>query len=260
MSNEQLWDEKHLLEEMERIVKEATAQGVILRGLGAAAIRKHSHGFAQQCKILARPLTDLDFMTYSKQERRALEVLKSCGYQQDRSRTYMRNLLGRSVLEDPNRKLILDLFFDKLSYNHILDLHGRLERDSLTIPLADILLEKTQIVQINEKDVKDMILLLREHPVGQGDNEMISASRICDVLSNDWGFYYTVTTNLDKISQYAKALDGLEEPDRVDVLSKIAQIRATIESSPKSLGWRVRAKVGSKKKWYADVEELYAGH
>jgi hypothetical protein len=255
-----LWDESHLLEEMERIVKNATADGVILRGLGAAAIRKHSHGFAQKCKVLARPLTDLDFMTYSKRERRALEVLKNCGYHQDRGRTYMRNLLGRSVLEDPTRKLIVDLFFDKLSYNHILDLHGRLEQDPLTIPLADILLEKTQIVQINEKDVKDMILLLREHPVGQEDNEMISSSRICEVLSNDWGFYYTVTANLDKISQYANGLNDLEEPDKVDVLSKITQIKTAIESSPKSLGWRMRARVGPKKKWYADVEELYAGH
>jgi len=172
----------------------------------------------------------------------------------------MRNLLGRSVLEDPNRKLIVDLFFDKLSYNHVIDLHGRLEQDPLTIPLADILLEKTQIVQINEKDVKDMILLLREHPVGQGDNEVISVSRICDVLSNDWGFYYTVTTNLDRISQYANELTDLEESDKMDVLSKLTQIKTAIESSPKRLSWRMRARVGPKKKWYADVEELYAGH
>jgi hypothetical protein len=260
MSNEQLWDEKHLLEEMERIVNEATAQGVILRGLGAAAIRKHTHGFAQECKILARPLTDLDFITYSKQERRVLDVLKKCGYMQDRARAYMRNLLGRSVLEDPNRRLIVDLFFDKLSYNHILDLRGRLEQDQFTIPLADIVLEKTQIVQINEKDVKDMILLMREHQVGQGDNETINISRICDVLSNDWGFYYTVTTNLDKIAEYAKALNDLKDPDKQDVLAKITQIKTSIESTPKSMGWKMRARVGPKKKWYTDVEELYSGH
>jgi len=255
-----LWDEKHLLEEMERIVNAASVRGVTLRGLGAAAIRKHSHGFAQECKVLARPLTDLDFITYSKQERQTMEILKVCGYHQDRARAYMRNLIGRSVLEDPNRKLIVDLFFDKLSYNHVLDLHGRLEQDAVTIPLADILLEKTQIVQINEKDVKDMILLMREHPVGQLDSETINLSRICDVLSSDWGFYYTVTTNLDKIAEYAKSLEDLREPDRNDVISKIAQIRNAVELCPKNLGWRMRARVGSKKKWYADVEDLYDGH
>lgn len=254
------WDEEYLLEEMERTVKAATSRGVILRGLGAAAIRKHSHGFAQECKAVARRLTDLDFITYSKQERQIMEVLRNCGYHQDRARAYMRNLLGRAVLENPDTKLIVDLFFDKLSYNHILDLHGRLERDPLTIPLADILLEKMQIVQINEKDVKDSILLLREHTVGHGDGETISSDRICDVLSNDWGFYYTVTTNLDKVSQFAKGLDDLREPDRVDVRSKITQIRIAIDSSPKSLSWKMRSKVGPKKKWYEDVEELYAGH
>ncbi len=259
MGNE-LWDEGHLLDEMERVVKTATDQGVILRGLGAAAIRKHSHGFARECKILARPLTDLDFITYSKQERAIMELLNGCGYVQDHARSYMRNLVGRSVLEDPNRKLIIDLFFDKLSYNHTLDLRGRLEQDQFTIPLADITLEKTQIVQINEKDVKDMILLLREHQVGQGDEETINLPRICDVLSNEWGFYYTVTTNLDKIAEYAKTLSGLPEPDKEDVLSKIAHIKASVESSPKSFTWKMRATVGPKKKWYTDVEELYAGH
>jgi hypothetical protein len=259
MSNE-LWDEKHLLNEMERLVTKAAERGVTLRGLGAAAIRKHSHGFAEECKVLARSLTDLDFITYSKCERNLREVLESCGYRQDRAREYMRSLIGRSVWEDPNRKLIVDLFFDKLSYNHVLDLHGRLEQDAFTIPLADILLEKTQIVQINEKDVKDVILLLREHPVGQGDDDTINLNRLCDVLSGDWGFYYTVTTNLDKISQYAKSLDGLEEPDRTDVVSKIAQIRTAIDSSSKNLSWKMRAKIGTKKKWYADVEDLYSGH
>ena len=89
---------------------------------------------------------------------------------------------------------------------------------------------------------------------------MINVSRICDVLSNEWGFYYTVTANLDKISQYANGLTELEESDKMDVLSKITQIKTAIESSPKSLGWRMCARVGPKKKWYADVEELYAGH
>lgn len=259
LSNE-FWDEKHLLEEMKRIVQASTQRGVTLRGLGAVAIRIHSHGFAQECKVVARPLTDLDFITYSKQESRAMEVLKDCGYHQDRAREYMRNVLGRSILENPDTKLIVDLFFDRLSYNHTLDLRGRLEHDPMTMPLADIFLEKTQIVQINEKDVKDMILLLREHPAGQGDNETINVNRICDVLSTDWGFYYTVTSNLDRVSQYAKDLNGLEKPDRTDILSKIAQIQSAIESSPKSIGWRMRAKIGPKKKWYENVENLYAGH
>ena len=29
-----------------------------------------------------------------------------------------------------------------------------------------------------------------------------------------------------------------------------------IEKEPKSLGWKLRAKVGTKKQWYNDVEEV----
>jgi hypothetical protein len=76
-----------------------------------------------------------------------------------------------------------------------------------------------------------------------GDEEMVNIDRICKLLADDWGFCYTVTTNLRKISEYTKNLEGLQEGDRNDVLSKIDQLKNAIESSPKSLSWKMRAKV-----------------
>jgi hypothetical protein len=253
-------EEKLLLDEMKKMIDHATTRSAVLRGLGATAIRSHSHGFAEKCQIVRRPLTDLDFITYSKHERKVMDALNDLGYQQDRARAYVRAVSGRSILENLRTHLVVDLFFDKLTYNHTVELNGRLELDSLTIPLADLVLEKTQIVQINEKDVLDMILLLREHPLGSDDHEKVDVDRICSVLSQDWGFYYTVTNNLGKIADYAKSLEGLGEEDRNDVLSKVDQLRKAISASPKSFGWKMRAKVGPKKKWYQDVEELVAGH
>jgi hypothetical protein len=253
-------DEQLLLEELKKIVDITTKRGVLVRGLGATAIRRHSLGFAEKYPVLRRELTDLDLITYSRHEKRVIDVLNDCGYHQDRARAYLRKLSGRSTLENPNIHLVADLFFDKLSYNHVLSLKERLEKDPLTIPLADLFLEKMQIVQINEKDVKDVILLLRQHPLGSIDEETVNVERICRVLSEDWGFYYTVTTNLGKISEYAKNLEGLQEDDCNGILSKIDQLRNAIESSPKSLGWKMRARVGVTKKWYEDVEELYGGH
>jgi len=75
----------------------------------------------------------------------------------------------------------------------------RLEIDYPTISLADLLLEKMQIVKLNEKDILDTIVMLREHDVGEGDKETINSDRVSGLLSDDWGFYYTVTTNLGKI-------------------------------------------------------------
>ena len=253
-------DEQMLLGELKRIVDITTKQRVLVRGLGATAVRSHSLGFADKAPVLRRELTDVDLITYSKHEKRVIDALNDCGYHQDRARAYLRKLSGRSILENPNMHIVADLFFDKLSYNHVISLKERLEEDPLTIPVADLFLEKMQIVQINEKDVKDVILLLGQHPLGSIDEETVNVERICKVLSEDWGFYYTVTTNLNKISEYATSLQGLKEDDCSDVLSKIDQLRSAIESSPKSLGWKMRAKVGAGKKWYEDVEELYAGH
>jgi hypothetical protein len=47
-----------------------------------------------------------------------------------------------------------------------------------------------------------VIVLLLEHGIGTDreciDGECIDAEYIATNLQNDWGFYYTVTTNLDK--------------------------------------------------------------
>ncbi len=245
---------------MKTLVGQASAHDAVLRGIGAVAIRSHSLSFADKCPEIRRPFTDLDFMTYSKHEKRVMGALKECGYHQDNARAYIRGVTGRSMLENTEKKIVVDLFFDRLSYNHKIELNGRLEADPLTIPLADLFLEKTQIVQINEKDVKDTILMLGEHPLGKSDTETLNTDRICDILSNDWGFYYTVVNNLGKVADYANQLNGLNDGDKTEILSKIEQLRNLIENSPKSFSWKMRARVGPKKKWYADVEELVAGH
>ena len=77
------------------------------------------------------------------------------------------------------------------------------------------------------------------------------------MLSKDWGFYYTVTTNLKKTDRYVDKCEGLTDDDRKDIKSKIAELLDRIEKAPKSTGWKMRASIGAKKKWYRDVEEVH---
>ena len=126
--------------------------------------------------------------------------------------------------------------------------------DSPTITLADFLLEKMQIVQLNDKDKIDTVVLLREHEIGDVDKETINAQYISKLLAKDWGFYYTVTTNLGKIKEYAQS--SMTEEDSRDVAAKADQLVQRIENEPKTTGWKMRARVGPKKKWYKDVEEV----
>jgi hypothetical protein len=128
--------------------------------------------------------------------------------------------------------------------------------EKYTLPLAELLLEKMQIVQINEKDLIDTVMLLREHPVGDRDEETINAALIAKILGNDWGFWRTVTGNLkileDRLDQY----QALSAEDRQVVRTRIQQLQEMIEAAPKSLKWKARARIGEKMKWYKSVEEL----
>lgn len=250
-------DEKLLVAEAEKLIRGATDRGITMRLLGGLAIRIQCSNFAQS-PVVRREMNDLDMITYSKFERPAVDVFKDCGYPQNREEKYVRSLLGRRIFEHPETHIGVDLFFNKLSYCHVIDLRERLEEDPLTIPIVDLFLQKAQIVQINEKDVKDMILLFHEHPVRRGDNRSIEVDRICGLLGIDWGFYHTVTTNLDKTRHYLEQLDSSKAKDFQEVLSRIAFLRQEIESCQKSLGWQMRAKIGTRRQWYNDVEELYS--
>jgi hypothetical protein len=144
---------------------------------------------------------------------------------------------------------------------HTIDFRNRLEMDPRTISISDIMLEKLQIVKINEKDIKDVMILLREHEVGMRENETINTAYISKLFSNDWGFYYTATTNLKLIK--AKLNDSyrsiFREEDISDIADKIDKLLNAIENEPKSTSWKMRARTGPRKKWYQDVEEVHVG-
>jgi hypothetical protein len=139
---------------------------------------------------------------------------------------------------------------------HVIDYAGRLEVDSPTVPLAELLLQKLQIVQTNEKDIQDTIILLAEHDLGKGDKDVINGDYVAKVLANDWGFYYTVTANLVKIKEFLDKYDALSKSQKAVVNQRIDVLRERIEKEPKSFQWKMRAKVGPSVKYYNMVEEV----
>ena len=163
----------------------------------------------------------------------------------------------RMIWDHVSNGLHADVFFDVLEMNHDVPFEHRLDIDPMTISLADMLLEKMQIVEINEKDLIDTIMLLREHEIGNSDARSgIDLGYISDLLSSDWGFYYTVTTNLGKVKGRLPQLAELTVEDSTDVSDKVDKLLEGINNEPKTLSWKVRAKVGPKTKWYRPVEEV----
>jgi hypothetical protein len=149
-----------------------------------------------------------------------------------------------------------DVFLDELRFCHVVNFRKRLEIDYPTVSLTDMLLSKLQIVKINEKDIIDSIVLLREHEVGSKDKEMVNEDYMAKLFSQDWGFWRTATENLEKIKKFAQAYEKLTEEDKKDVVGKLEQLQACIEKQPKSMKWKMRDRIGDKKQWYEDVEEV----
>jgi len=138
---------------------------------------------------------------------------------------------------------------------HRIDWTKRLEVDKPTIPLADIVLEKLQIVEINPKDIKDLIILFLEHDVANEDNETINGKYVAELLSKDWGFWYTSTMNLNKLLTLMNEYIQLPEDESKLVKDRVNKLLTMIENQPKSMGWKMRSRVGTKQKWYMEVEE-----
>lgn len=230
-------------------------QHIILRLIGALAFRTHCTQFGYIQDALGRTFTDIDFASYRHFFKDITSLLTELGYQEDKMVTRLFSEV-RLLFHDPKFGRHIDIFFDKLEFSHVIPLKGRLEAEKLTLPLAELFLEKMQIAQINEKDLIDTIMLLREHPIGESDDEMINCQIVCSLCANDWGLWRTVTGNLGLLKQHLNNYSQLTDEDRQVVRQRIEEIEEKINAYPKTAKWKLRNRVGERVKWYKDVEEL----
>jgi hypothetical protein len=262
--------------EAEKLVEEAKKKGVILRILGGLGIAIHCKDHRDFALKLSRVGTgtnerqeysDIDLMSYASQREKVKAFFAETGYAKRRA-TLSSAASERQIYYHPNGWFSVDVFFDRLLVaNHPIDFRERLELDYPTVTVTDFLLEKVQIWEaFSAKDLKDCILLLKAHTVAEQEAEdCINAKCIAKLLSEDWGFWYTATTNLNKIRKFVTELDKLgaeaaldpqkiPQKDREETARKIGKILEAVDKEPKSFGWKMRAKMGTKKRWYNPVE------
>jgi hypothetical protein len=239
-----------------KLVEQAQARGIPLRLLGAAAIRLHCPAHQHLFDQAERPISDLDVMSYATHRKAVQSLLKENKYIGDE---HLIAIYGesRQIYQHPRvAGLKLDVFFDQLKFCHTVPFRGRLELDYPTITMTDALLEKMQIVKINAKDLKDTIILLLEHPPADHyETDKLDGAYLGRLLGADWGFYYTVTENLKKVIDFMRQKPFLEAGQMALVEENAKALLTTLEESPKTVKWKLRAKIGTKVKWYLDVEE-----
>lgn len=237
------------------MVEEARREGIVLRIVGALAFAHHCPRFRHLQDALGRTYTDIDFAAYGRDADPLRRLLAREGYRED-PQVYVDSEGGRLVAENPRNGLHLDVFFDRLEFCHTIPWAGRLERDDPTIPLAEMLLQKMQIVEINEKDIIDTIMLLLEHPLGDHDDETVNVAYVASLCARDWGLWRTTTMNLEKVRAMAATYANLPAAEKERVAAQVEAILDRLEREPKSLAWKIRNRVGDRKKWYRDVGEL----
>jgi hypothetical protein len=257
------------LAESLRIVAAAEAAGLLVRLMGGMAIRAHAPDWPARTR---RVEVDLDFATRSRDRGAFYELLSSEGYTPDKRHNALFGAKQAYFVDVPRNRPV-DVLVDTLEMCHRLEFGDRLARSSPTLPLAELLLSKLQVVKINRKDVLDALVLLAEHPLGPDDGAAdarhglgtINVPRIQSFTSNDWGWWRTVTGNLDTLERYLAvelSPGDLDLNNGRDVLfdpaAQIAALRAAIDGAPKSTRWRLRSKVGERATWYQEPEEM--GH
>jgi len=245
----ELLDQEH-----NRIITEANRRGVTLRLLGALAFELRCSQSAALRVELGRTLSDLDYVALTHQWDDVVKLLTSLDYSFDERRAMLHGN-ERIIFFHPS-ELRVDVFFDQLDMCHKIDFRNRLSIHDQTISLADLLLEKLQIIQITEKDIIDIITLFMEHPVTE-DEVGINARYITDRFAWDWGFYHTATINLRRVhGEFIFNYAQLTIENQETIRRRIDQLLTAIEKIPKTIKWKIRARIGTTFKWYREVGDL----
>jgi len=235
-----------------RVVERADAADVPLRLLGGVAVLLRSPNALAE--PLSRTYEDLDFAAVRGSAGACTAVLRDLGYE---PHVPFNALHGsrRLLFFDQRHGRKADVFIGRFRMSHEIPLEDRLAIEPVTIPLAELLLTKLQIAELNEKDVRDSIALLHSHPVAEEDGDTVNAARVAELLSADWGLWRTITGNLAvcraHVSRYGLGEDATRLiAERIDLLGE------RIEAEPKSRAWKLRARIGERKRWYETPEEV----
>lgn len=235
--------------EAKRIIELARDQNIAMKLLGGIAF--YFRCPSARSEKLGRNYVDLDFVCRRDQASKLNDLFTKLDY---KPREVFNALQGdrRLIYNDLSNSRRVDIFLDVFEMCHKFNFRDRLHVDDghYTLPLADLLLTKLQIVEFNHKDMNDMASLLIDHDVSDsGDGEFINGGYIADVCSEQWGVYKTITTNLSNLRDHISSLD-IEEGSKSSAMSRIDRLSRLIEAKPKSMKWKLRAKVGEKVKWY----------
>ncbi|MGH2856512.1 MAG: hypothetical protein ACRDMJ_03400 [Solirubrobacteraceae bacterium] len=240
-----------VVQEGERLLGVAASANLALALLGGVAVRLRA---TEVPPSLDREYKDLDFAVARGSSADVERLLRGAGYEPQVMFNAM-NGKERMLFHDTDHGRQVDVFVGSFRMCHEIPFGDRVAPGEATVPLAELLLTKLQIIELNEKDVRDTVLLLHGHEIADADGDAINGARIAELCAGDWGLWRTITQNLGRCGERVDDYE-LPEAHRGRIRERLKLLLDRIESEPKSRGWKMRAKIGERKRWYELPEEV----
>ena len=244
--------EQDARQEAKRIVSNGEASGLRLRVLGGLAVSLSCPSAATHPR-LQRTYADIDLVGLGREAPHLGAFFTELGYVPDQRFNALHGLT-RLLFYNPNDGGHIDVFLDRFQMCHTLDLRQRLLEGYLTLTLADLLITKLQVVEMNEKDMQDCLAILLDHELGPEARGNLDQDYLAGLTSRDWGLFTTLSDNLGKAKEHLA--DYLSPEEACTVEARVDGILKAMQEAPKSLSWRARAKIGRRLEWYDLPDEV----
>ncbi len=181
----------------------------------------------------------------------------------------------------------IDVFLDTFRMDHTLTLRDRLDLHPYTLAPTDLLLTKLQIFRLAANDARDIVTLLdalevdepgeRPGPAATGHRpaagagrpavaaaggaetghraqSTIDAAAIARRCAADWGLFHDVATNLQRVGELLAGF-ALDDAGEARVRRGLARLIGALDDAPKSLRFRLRARVGTRAAWHSEIDD-----
>jgi hypothetical protein len=247
--------QRDIVAEAKRLLQLAASEGIPLRVLGGVAI--HLRAPRPLPAALARTYGDVDFVTAKGSSGAVQSLLRDAGYEPHMAFNALHGTERLLFFDNGNERQV-DVFVGGFSMSHKVPVAERLELEPDTLPLAELLVTKLQIAELNEKDVRDALALFHGHPVAEHDGDAINAARVAEMCRSDWGLWRTITGNLTACRDHLPRYE-LPGEEAARLRAEMDALLDRIEAEPKSRAWKLRARIGERKRWYTLPEEVAGG-
>lgn len=234
-----------------RIAEAAAERSLPLQVIGGVAV-------AMLCPSSRRPplkreYGDIDFATTGGAKDGVVGLMKALGYSPDREFNLLHGHRRLYFWDEANRRQV-DMFVDEANLCHRIDLKRRIEIVPLTASLADLAVLKLQVVETNEKDYLDICAIFADHDLSV-DESGINSAYIANLTASNWGLWRTLGIVAERSERFA--LDLVDFPSKMIVAERLQRLRTELDTVPKTRVWKIRARVGDRKRWYELPEEVH---